>query len=317
MVLYASLAQLGWKEESDWNETPVESAQTGKFGILREKVSLPDPKRMYDYYRTIGSLSRIPDMCDRNEVEFVGSIPFTLQNGKALVFGLGKSIKTTSTHTIQTDSVLPSFVMEAVLGDGTSDYMRYFTGCKVNRMTIEGTDKGIIKAVLDVIAGKGYKSTDDKSVVETVTTKPYQYHQTSTNLYLWDSPFARLKNWTITIDNHLHPEYYWQDTNADYPYEILEDEQTIELKASIIPTDLDIFDHIGVETEFDVDLVITRDTGDTIEFKNGAAQCILTEAPHPIPEKGVLQTDITVLMKSLEIVVVDSIPAYPNESAGS
>lgn len=319
MVLLASLAQLGWAEETDFGETPTAEAQTGAFGILREKVPLPDPKRAYDIYRVIGSLSRIPSFVDSNELVHEGSIPFTVQNGKALVFGLGKSVKTGSsapfTHTIQTDSALPSMVMEAVIGDRTTDYMRYYTGTKVNRMTLEGTEKGVIKCVLDVISKKGYTGTGTKSTVETVTTKPYQFHQTSTNLNLFGSPFARVLNWSLTVDNHLDANYYWQDTDADLPYEIDEEEQTVEMKATIVPTDLDIFDHIGVAAEFDVDMVITRAANDTIEIKNPtASKCVMPEAPHPLPEKGRLATDVLIYMKGLEIIVVDAISAYPNET---
>jgi len=321
MVLLASLAQLGWAEETEFGETPTATAQTGAFGILREKVSLPDPKRAYDIYRVIGSLSRIPSFVDRNELVHEGSIPFTMQNGKALVFGLGKSVKVGSvapfTHTIQTDSSLPSMCIEALIGDGTTDYMRYYTGTKVNRMTLEGTEKGVIKCILDVISKKGYKGTGSKSTVETVTTKPYQFHHTSTNLTLWTSGvFARVLNWSLTIDNHLEPNYYWQDTDAELPYEIDEEEQTVELKATIIPSDLDIFDHIGVATEFDLDMVISRTAStDTIEIKNPtASKCVMPEAPHPLPEKGRLATDVLIYMKGLEIIVVDAISAYPNET---
>ena len=316
-ILLASLAQLGFKEESSWNETPTATQQTHSFGILRDAVEFPDPVRMYDYYRTIGSLSRIPNCLDRNEVEFVGTIPFTLRNGKALVFGLGKSVRTGSdpyTHTIQTDSDLASFVAEAVIGDGVNDYLRYATGCKVNRMTIEGTEKGVIKTSLEVLAGKTYKSANAKSTVESLTCAPYQYHHTSTNLNLWTTGFARVKSWSFTIDNHLEPAYYWQDTDADYPYEILEFEQTVEMKARIIPTDLDLFDHIGTETEFDVNLVVTRGTNDSIQFKSTGTDCVLRSAPHPLPEKGVLEVDVDILMPSFQIVVVDSISSYPNET---
>jgi len=318
-TLKASTAYLSWKEETDYNETPTAEAQTEVFGLLRDKIPLPDPKRAYEIYRVAGSASRVPTGVDRNEIVFEGSIPFTLQHGKALVFGLGKSVKTGTsppfTHTIQTADELPSFVVEATIGDGTTNYLRYYTGVKVNRMTLEGTEKGVIKATLDVLAAKGYKSTNTPSTVVPLDIKPYQFHQTSTNLTLWGTPFARVKNWSLTVDNHLEQSWYWQNENADYPYELDENEQTVEMKATIVPTSLDIFDHIGAETEFDIDFKISRGTSDSIEIKNAAGYtCFMPEAPHPIPEKGKMEVDVLIKMRSLEIIVVDAISAYPNET---
>jgi len=317
-TLKASAAYLSWKEEAAYNETPTAGAQTEVFGTLRDRVPLPDPKRTYDIYRVVGSASRIPTGVDRNEVVFEGSIPFTLQHGKALVFGLGKSVKTGTgpyTHTIQTDTSLPSMCVEARIGDGTTNYLRYYTGVKVNRMTLEGTEKGVIKAVLDVLAANGEKTTNEPSTVTLLATKPYQFHQTSTNLSLWSTPFARVKKWSLTVDNHLEQSWYWQDTDGDHPYELDENEQTVEMKATIVPTSLDIFDHIGAETEFDLDLKVTRGAGDTIEFKNATDYtCFIPEAPHPLPEKGKMEVDVLIKMRSLEILVVDSILTYPNET---
>jgi len=312
------LTQLSFVVETDFGETPTQGAQTSLFGILKDDIDLPDPKRTYDIYPVSGS-DRNPAFADQLEVTHEGRIPFLVQNGIPLVFGLGKSVKSgvsaPYTHTIQTNSELPSMVMEAVISDGTTDYLRYYKGTKINKMTLEGEEKGRLKCTLDLITQQAYKSTDTKSSITLLTTKSYRFFHTSTNLTLWDSSFARVKSFTLTIDNHLTPEWYWQDTDAEYLYEINENEQTFELRAVLRPTDMDIFDHIGVDTEFDFDLVLTRGTGDTIEFKNPTAKkCVMSEAPHPLPGKGPMEVSAMIIPKGLEIIVVDAIAAYPNET---
>jgi|GEM_PF-1108254 len=317
--LKAATASLVLWPEDEWKTIP-DVPVLYSFGILRDKVDLPDPERAYEYYRTIGSGSRIPNCLDKNELTMAGMIPFTVQHGIPFVFGLGQCANTGSsspwTHTIKTAEVLPSFGIQAGIGDGTSDFYRQYLGCKVNRMTIEGTEKGVVKGSLDILAGYTEipLSEIDVSGVQMALCSPYQFHHTSANLKLGEYEVARLKSWRLTVDNKLESRYYWQDTDAHFPYEHEEFEQEIELTATLSPYDLTLWENLLAEDEIGFSFEITRistDPNGVLSFTDATLTGFIVKAPHPLPERGPMETDITMKLFGLEIVVTDGIETYP------
>ena len=301
---------------SEFNQTPTQGAQTKVFGLLTEDVPFPDPDVNYDCYAVIGG-DRDINACDELEIVCESSIPMILQNGELLAMLMGTCTTTGSdpyTHTITGADVLNSMVIEGVLNDGSSDFVRYARGTKINKGTLEAAEKERLKFSMDIITAKTEKTSNTKSSITLLTTKPYFFYQGA--LTLWGTTFARLKSFSLSIDNMLSPEWYIQSSNAQYAYEINAQERAYEIKATIIVTDTTIFDKIGVDTAFDIDLTFTRTAAsDTLQIKNPTAKkCYLKSAPHILPATGGnIPVELTIIPRGIEFVVVDAISAYPCE----
>lgn len=315
------LSQLSWKQEAAFREVPTAGGQTKVFGLLKEDVTLPDPDVNYDCYPVIGS-DRDVFMCDKLEIVCEGSIPMFLQNGELLAMLMGKCETTGSgtngtdppfTHTITGADTLKSMCIEAVLSDGSSDFVRYYRGTMINRGTLEAAEKERLKFTMDVVTAIAEKTSNAKSAITLLTTKPYFFHQGV--LSLWGTEFARLKSFSLTMDNKLSPEWYIQSTDGHYAYEINVQDREYELKCTIVAADTAIFDHIGTDTAFDFNLKFTRGTDDWLEIRNPTEkECYLKSAPHNLPASGgKIPVELTIIPRGVEFVVKDDISAYPCE----
>jgi hypothetical protein len=309
------LSQMSWKEESAYKETPTQGAQTFEFGLLKEEVSLPDPDVNYDPVHIIGG-GRDAFMMDKNEIVYEGSIPMLLATGELLVFGLGKSVRTGAdpyVHTITWDDPLPSMVIEAVLNDASADFVRYFRGVKVNKMTLDVESKGSLKCTLDVIAAVGEKTTNTKSTIDMTGLEPYRFFEGVFSI--WGTEFARLQSFSLSVDNSLEAQWYIQSTNGHDPYEVDEGPLKYDMKATIVAADTSIFEHIGTDTPFDFSLKFTRSANDYLEIKDPTARkCYLKSAPHNIPTGANIPVELSLLPTGVEFEVKDSIASYPNET---
>lgn len=317
MALYRPhLSQLSWKQETAFKEVTVQAAQTEVFGLLKDDVTLPDPDVNYDCYAVIGG-DRDVSACDELEIVCEGSIPMILQNGELLAMLMGKCTTTGSdpyTHTITGTNTLKSMCMEAILNDGTNDFIRYFRGTKINKGTLEAAEKERLKFSIDVITAIAEKTAQTRSTITLLTTKPYFFYQGV--LSLWGTEFARLKSFSLSVDNMLSPEWYIQSTTGQYAHEINAQERAYEMKCTVVVDDTTIFDHIGTDTAFDIDLTFTRTAAsDTLQIKNPTAKkCNLKSAPHILPASGGnIPVELTIIPRGMEFVVIDAIATYPCE----
>ena len=317
MALYRPhLSQLSWGVETAFKEVVVQAAQTKVFGLLHEDVSFPDPDVNYDCYSVIGG-DRDVAACDELEIVCESSIPMILQNGELLAMLMGKTVTTGSdpyTHTITGADTLDSMCIEGVLNDGSSDFVRYARGTKINKGTLEAAEKERLKYSMDIITAITEKTANTKSSITLLTTKPYFFYQGV--LSLWGTEFARLKSFNLSIDNMLSPEWYIQSTDGQYAHEINAQERAYELKCTVIAADTAIFDKIGVDTAFDIDLTFTRTAAaDTLQIKNPTAKkCYLKSAPHILPATGGnIPVELTIIPRGIEFIAVDAIAAYPCE----
>lgn len=310
------LSQLSWIQEGNYKETPTQGAIVKTFGLLKEDVVLPDPDVNYDCYSVIGG-DRDVAACDELEIVCEGSVPMILQNGELLSMLMGKCVTTGTspyTHTITGADTLKSLCMEAVLNDGSSDFIRYFRGTKINKGTLEAMEKERLKFTMDVITAIAEKTANTKSTITLQTTKPYFFYQGV--LSLWGTEFARLKSFSLSVDNMLSPEWYIQSTDGQYAHEINAQERAYELKCTVIAADTTIFDKIGVDTAFDISLTFTRTAAsDTLQIKNPTAKkCYLKSAPHILPATGGnIPVELTIIPRGIEFIVVDALSAYPGE----
>jgi len=107
-----------------------------------------------------------------------------------------------------------------------------------------------------------------------------------------------------------------------YAYEINEGNRDVELTATLIAANdtgsgtnateamLELLSPTAAG--FDIELVHTRGTNDTVTISNPTAKkCHLRTAPHPLNMGEDYPVSISVLMKGIELSIVDAIPFYP------
>ena len=136
----------------------------------------------------------------------------------------------TGYHHLREALVLPSFTIgthfRTVDGPGTrtigEGFYRFYTGCKVSRLTLNFNEGQAVMANLDYIAQDIVTDLGDEN------TNPKHESLSSSNLNMTPMneqpfffsyatltyhgvPFARFRSLTITIDNQIDPRYYVRD----------------------------------------------------------------------------------------------------------
>ena len=161
-------------------------------------------------------------------------------------------------------------------------------------------------------------------------------------MYFFGVPFARIRSFSIDINNNLEPRFYLNDNGSGrIVSEIQEQRRNYSMTASIAMEDsiassantrtlwkeLILEGNYGSGMQgFDIHMTFTRGTNDTIVIKspsnattaNGGAAagfgtqgCFLTSAPHPVGGDSPVQIDASILMRDLSIVITDSEGVYP------
>lgn len=328
LIYKPSLAQLSYAEELTFNDqTDPTGEQTLLFGLTPDEVDLPDPEIDWRAHRSAGYGADIHVLTEGPRT-LSGSIPIILQDGRILKYVLGTCSDTGATtpytHTITTAETLPSMCIEAVWNDGTSDFLRYYTGVKCSGASISAEEEGSLKCNVSVEAALAAASANTKTDVGTLpTTNPYMFYEGVCTF--WGSAFARVQNFTIDVKRNLKPRRYIQSTNGEYPYEINEGTRDITLTATIIAADdigsgthgTDAWAELMAPTAggFDVSLEFQR--GGSAEdkltlFNPSTKKCQLRTAKHPRyaadAEDSPIEVDI--IMKGLSCTVLDSTATY-------
>ncbi len=190
------------------------------------------------------------------------------------------------------------------------------------------------------IGGARPRSGSDLGNATYPTTEPYYFSQGA--LYFFGVPFARIRSFSIDINNNLEPRFYLNDNGSGrIVSEIQEQRRNYSMTASIAMEDsiassantrtlwkeLILEGNYGSGMQgFDIHMTFTRGTNDTIVIKspsnattaNGGAAagfgtqgCFLTSAPHPVGGDSPVQIDASILMRDLSIVITDSEGVYP------
>lgn len=243
-----------------------------------------------------------------------------------------KEVGSTYTHTISEASTLLSFTMQHEMFDSTntSELIRRYSGGKVGRASFAATEGEQLRVSLDDMMFCSYK-VDGGAGMATAsltypTTQPMIFSYGA--LTLWGTEFARLKSINIDVTNNLEPKYYLtDDATAYFPYELREGRREYRIRATIDITDSTLFDEMvkygvnhgstvdGLFKGFDMSMLFTRDTGDTITFTlppssagaSGDSQgCFIKSAPHNIVTEAQVPVDVEIIARSMKIVIVDS-----------
>jgi len=144
-----------------------------------------------------------------------------------------------------------------------------------------------------------------------------------------------VRGFSLSVTNDLIPKYYIADNTEKVPYQIYEGRRKYNLSLQVDLIDSGSFDkntpwleliNQGMDTTFkgsSIDLTFTRGTNDSIQFITPAdgtpaagaenQGALVVSAPFSINTEGVVGVTMSMLMRDLKIVVVDSIAGsgYP------
>ena len=134
-------------------------------------------------------------------------------------------------HYLKEALVLPSFTLGAIFrsvaGVGTrtvsstDTFSRFYTGCKVSRLTLNLNEGQAVMMNVDYIAqdiitdglgASGINPKDDTApnfAFNAMNEQPFYF--STARLTYFGVEFARFRNLTITLDNQLDPRYYVRD----------------------------------------------------------------------------------------------------------
>ena len=259
------------------------------------------------------------------------------------------------THTITEAVELPGISWQVKNRDSsetaTNDWIRRYFGGKIGQATLTAEEGGTLRMswesapflnmdhnqyddTVQTAPGNKFDATSLGVTVERPSTEPYYFSQGSVSMF--GVTFARVANFTININNNLEPRYFISSDAARTPSAIFEGRReysmtaTIVLPDSISSTDTTrtLFKELLAEgdytagfTGFDIDLVFTRGTNDTLTITipadgtsgtGGLNQgAFLRSANTSVSTENPASTEVDILFRDLSIVVKDSEPVYP------
>ena len=175
------------------------------------------------------------------------------------------------------------------------------------------------------------------------TTEPYYFSQGVIKmkvpiLGMTEHTVTSVRNFSISVSNNLIPKYYIADNTEKVPYQIYEGRRQYTLSLTLDLIDQGTGDGFFKETPFlellnqgmnttfmgaAIDITFTRGSNDTIQFITpanytpaaGAEQqgALVVSAPFSINQEGVVGVTMSMTMRNLKVVVVDSIAgsSYP------
>jgi hypothetical protein len=233
----------------------------------------------------------------------------------------------TYTHTITGYRRLPSFIMECLM-DESSDFIRYYRGCKVNSFKISsGVDEPMM-CEAEIFSAIPEKTSNTKSTLSFDANtgnyksgEPYMFYQAGSGLTYLSNTYAKIKSFELSYNNNLTEDYFINATNAKYPDEFYEQNIDIEFKATIVPTDTTLWDELmspttnAATTTQKIDMTFTKNASyDTLQFTLYSNN--LLSAPHNVPEQGPIETEIIAkpyydgTNEALTLTVVDGNQSY-------
>jgi hypothetical protein len=305
-------AQLGVGVESTQG-TSVSPARA--FGKIQEDASLPDPEQNWMLSHVVGG-TREGHQHHRGQREFQGGdIPITLVDGAPLAYLLGTDTVTGSsapyTHTItpKMNGLPPSQTIEAVLyGRGSgSNIVRTFDGCVPNSGELSISNDDELTVSLDYW-GLGVSSgTSATSGISPPEADPWLFKDVSSSLSLFGTSFARVQDFSLTIENNLQEGRYLDDTTGVDPFEILYGNLGYSLEPTIRVTDNAIYNELTSPTAggFEASMEFTRPNGNTLTIT--CTECQIESAPHDLPSgSDPIEPDVSITPLGVEITVEDS-----------
>jgi len=174
------------------------------------------------------------------------------------------------------------------------------------------------------------------TINSTSTAEPYYFSQGQVKLF--GSVIARVRSFSLSINNNEEPRYYLRRTMGRHrgPSEILEQRREYTCSVTLALPDattntssaISIFKELLLEGDygkgmqgFNIELRFDRGANDSIVITipdDGAAAvggnqqgAFINTAPHAITEANPIEVEAEVLFRNLKIVINDNIAVYP------
>ena len=317
------------------------------FGVF-EKATLADPEIEYmPFWGLADGAGRTYTIAYKGKWTMNASISdVLLLNGGPLQLPLGAysngaGTAAPYTHTSTGTTELPSITMFATFwdSDGTAALKRRWVGGKVNKAGFTAEEGGQLKMSVDEImfldfehdstyaTGVKYSAALTSPTLTIPTTEPYYFSQGS--LSLNGTTFCRIKSFKIDINNNCEPKYYIcnpSGTSGNIPNEIIEGKREIGFTCTVDVGDTKLYGELlnegtysSVFKGFDISLVFTRGSGDTITFTmppatsatgTHAQGCLIKKGNLDITGDPVVAQELDILVRDIKIVTVDSVASY-------
>jgi hypothetical protein len=312
MVYKGDYMLLGWNKESSFDETPTLSDASRRLGVVPNMDSDMSPE--YKDYWTINGTREL-FIENVGKLNVTGTIPIDFQDGRMFYFAMGNISTTggpTYTHTITTtttNNVLPSMLI-GIVYRGSNEMKQALTGVKVNTLNIECSEGAEVKASLGFTAARKRIVTGTNPSVESVTKKPWMFHQSAVSLFGYGS--YDILSWSFNINNSLKPLWECKTTDGQYASVIIDGKGEYEIKAVVlIPDDATYNDQLLTDliagTLGTTTLSLIRTAG-TDQIVITATNCTIRAAPYNIPEPGEeLRVEVTMKPRSISISIVDDL----------
>ena len=259
------------------------------------------------------------------------------------------------THTITEAVELPGISWQINNKDSsetaTNDWIRRYYGGKIGQATLTAEEGGTLRMSWEsapflnmdhnqydhsgiTAPINKFDATSLAVTVERPSTEPYYFSQGSITMF--GVEFARVANFTININNNLEPRYFISNDANRTPSAIFEGRREYSMTATVVLPDsltslastktlfkelLAEGDYAAGFTGFDIDLVFTRGTDDTLTItvpSDGTSAAggneqgaFIRSANTSVSTENPASTEVDILFRDLSIVVKDSEPVYP------
>jgi len=294
-------------------------------GLVADAASLPDPEVDYLEDRVIGGDRELFDKRAGRRTYEAGSITVRPQDAWpfAYMFGSeqvnadtdidGGSSTGTDTHvfTPLMDDLPPTFTTEAVYYAPTSssanDFVRTFGGCAVASGEISMDNENQLEVDMDLYAMSVSPGSSPTTGVTVPDREKWIFSDAKSNLSLFGTTFARVTDFSVSMDNGLESQYYIESSNAPNPFELLYNIIEYQLDATIAVDDNTLYQQLVNETDtkFEASIEFERPNGDSLRIT--ATGCSIESAPHDIPEDDqVIEVDVSIVPEGLKVEVEDS-----------
>lgn len=328
------------KDESSYASGAIwpQNNQLGSWIGILPNVDIPPPEVDWKQYYTTGTDREVAIQAEGLHKAEGIELPITLQKGeifryvfdgylneasgsnRAHTFRLATDLGSTTSNDPQLRSLTLGFSYPS--GSSTSFFSRYFTGARVNELTLSAEAEGELTATASFISAGYYTQYDAASVTTDVSTKPYLFLHGQ--LKMGTTTVARVVDFELTISNNLSPHPYVtrQDTTGPirggkYIYDLVPQKREFMVSTTIIvdtDTNPALWDRLtGGQpfatttsgSPFQMELNFSRGTNDNLTIY--LTDAVIKTAPHNIPDtKGEIEVPVEIQARKGWIVVHDS-----------
>ncbi len=244
-------------------------------------------------------------------------------------------------------------------GTAANVWLRRYIGGKIGQATITAEEGGTLRMSWEsapfidmqhnqydssavTAPNNKYDAGLSAVTVEYPGTEPYFFSQGSITLF--GVELARVTNFTLNINNNLEPRYFIRNDGSERtPSDIYEGRREYSMTATVVlpdstagatDTTRSLFKELLAEGDygsgtagFDIDLVFTRGTNDTLSINipannvagasvaaatGGNAQgAFIRSANTSVSTDNPVSTEVDILFRNISMEVVDSEPVYP------